>query len=283
MKAIALATALLLMSTGCSKRETAAVGELRQSHHQVTGTFLTPTSDHRFLAGDVRDDELELSTFDGAHAYLYRAKILRGGRLEGTWWSGLAWQESFSARRDDAATLGDAESATAMRVAARALDFTFPDLGGQPVSLQDPRFTGKVLVVTLGGSWCPNCHDEAAFLAPYYLQNRERGLEVVALMFEHFGAFEKAAAATRRFCDRYGIEYATLIAGISDEEDAAKRLPQLHAVHAFPTTLFIDRAGRVRRIHTGFSGPATGAHHQRLIEDFDATVEQLLSETASGV
>ncbi|HEY8509142.1 MAG TPA: TlpA disulfide reductase family protein [Steroidobacteraceae bacterium] len=261
-----------------SGRQYPAVGEFKQQHHQITGTFLTPTGDHRYLAGDVRDEEFALSTFDGAHAYLYRGRIRPDGQLEGTFWSGLAWKESFTARRDDNASLGEAASVTALRNDTDRLDFTFPDLDGTQVSLSDPRFAGKVVVVALGGSWCPNCHDEAAFLAPWYRENRDRGVEVIALMFEHFGDFPQAAAATQRMREKFGIEYTTLIAGISDKDDAAKRLPQLNGVYAFPTTLFIDRAGRVRRIHTGFSGPATGEHHRRLIEEFDATVEQLLAE-----
>ena len=206
------------------------------------------------------------------------------GEIEGTFWSSLTSRERFLARRDDAATLDANEVVTAMRAEAKALDFTFPDVAGQPVSLRDPRFAGKVVVVTLGGSWCPNCHDEAAFFAPYYLQNRDRGLEVIALMFEHFGDFPQAADATRRFRQKFGIEYTTLIAGISDKQDAARRLPQLNGVYAFPTTLFLDRGGRVRHIHTGFNGPATGAHYERLLEDFDALIEQLLAEsTPTGV
>jgi hypothetical protein len=115
------------------------------------------------------------------------------------------------------------------------------------------------------------------------LQNRERGLEVVELMFEHFGDFTQAAAATRRFRDHFNLQYPTLIAGTSDKDAAAKRLPQLNGIFAFPTTVFLDRKGRVRRIYTGFSGPGTGGHYQQLTEDFDATVEQLLAETDENV
>jgi peroxiredoxin len=260
----------------------AAVGEFSQSHGEVTGTFLTGTGDHRFLAGDVHDDDFSLSTFDGAHAYLYKGRIDGKGGISGTYWSGLASRERFAGKRDEAASLGEAENATQMRVDADGLDFTFPDLDGKPVSIHDARFAGKVVIVALGGSWCPNCHDEAAFLAPYYLQNRDRGLEVVELMFEHFGDFEQAAAATRRFREKFNLQYATLIAGSSDKEKAAERLPQLNGVFAFPTTVFLDRKGRVRRIYTGFSGPGTGEHYQKLIEDFDATVEQLLAETGEN-
>jgi peroxiredoxin len=167
---------------------------------------------------------------------------------------------------------------TQLRQDAEGLEFSFPDVDGKRVSSRDPRFAGKVVIVTLGGSWCPNCHDEAAFLGPYYVQNRERGLEVVELMFEHFGDFPQAAAATKRFRDAFNLQYTMLIAGTSDKDQASTQLPQLNHVFAFPTTVFLDRKGRVRRIYTGFSGPGTGEHYQKLIEDFDATVEQLLAE-----
>jgi peroxiredoxin len=260
----------------------AAVGEFSQSHSEVTGTFLTGTGDHRFLAGDVHDDEFFLSTFDGAHAYLYKGEVDSKGNLKGTYWSGLASRERFIGKRDDKATLGDAENVTKLREDAEGLVFSFPDLDGNMVSSRDPRFAGKVVIVTLGGSWCPNCHDEAAFLGPYYVQNRERGLEVVELMFEHFGDFPQAVAATKRFRDAFNLQYTMLIAGTSDKDQASTQLPQLNHVFAFPTTVFLDRKGRVRRIYTGFSGPGTGEHYQKLIEDFDATVEQLLAENAEN-
>ena len=240
-----------------------AVGEFRQDGSSVTGTFMTTTGDHRSLAGDVQGNELLLSKFDGGHAFLYRARISASGTIEGQFWSGLAHTETFTARRDENASLGEAENATQMRNDAAVLDIRFPDIDGRMVSLRDPEFAGKVLIVALAGSWCPNCHDEAAFLAPFYTQNRARGVEVVSLMFEHFGDLPKAIAATRRFRSAYDIQYTTLIAGISDKQDAATRLPQLNGVFAFPTTIFIDRTGKVRRIHTGFSGPATGEHHRR--------------------
>jgi thiol-disulfide isomerase/thioredoxin len=136
-----------------------------------------------------------------------------------------------------------------------------------------------VLIVALAGSWCPNCHDEAAFLAPLYDDYRAKGLEVVSLMFEHFGDFAHAAEATQRFRQHYGIEYTTLIAGISDKDDAGKKLPALDRVYAFPTTIFIDRKGQVRKIHTGFSGPATGEHYTQFVEEVKATLDQLLAES----
>jgi thiol-disulfide isomerase/thioredoxin len=257
----------------------AAVGEFSQSHDVVTGTILTTTGDHRYLAGQVKGDELYLSTFDGAHVFLYKAKIAADGGLDGDWWSGLAYHEKWTGKRDAAARLPDAYGVTAMRDGVRQFDFAFPDLSGKTVSSKDPQFRGKVLIVALAGSWCPNCHDEAAFLAPLYKDYRGKGLEIVSLQFEHFGDFERAAQATQRFRQHYGIEYTTLIAGVSDKDEAAKKLPMLKSFIAFPTTVFIDRKGNVRKIHTGYTGPATGDHYIQFVNEVKTTLDRLLAET----
>jgi peroxiredoxin len=255
-----------------------AVGEFTQSRDVIGGTFLTDTGDHRFLAGQMRGNELYLSTFDGAHAFLYTAKV-SDGALAGDFWSGTAYHERWTAKRDANAALPDAYTLTAMRAGSKHFDFAFPDLAGNTVTSKDQAFQGKVLIVALAGSWCPNCHDEAAFLEPLYREYRARGVEIVSLMFEHFGDFPHAAEATQRFRQHYGIEYTTLIAGISDKDEAAKKLPMLDHVYAFPTTIFIDRKGGVRKIHTGFSGPATGDHYTRFVDEVKATLDQLLAET----
>ncbi len=255
------------------------VGEFTQSHDVVAGTILTDTGDHRYLAGQVHGDELYLSTFDGAHVFLYKAKITADGGLVGDYWSGMAYHEKLTATRDAKAELADAYSLTTMRGGSKHFDFAFPDLAGNTVSSKDPQFQNKVMIVALAGSWCPNCHDEAAFLEPLYRDYRAKGVEVVSLMFEHFGDFPHAAEATQRFRQHYGIEYTTLIAGISDKDDAGKKLPMLDRVYAFPTTIFIDKKGMVRKIHTGFSGPATGDHYTQFAAEVKATLDQLLAET----
>lgn len=256
-----------------------AVGEFSQQGSDVTGTFLTPTSDYRFLAGEMREGRLYLGTFNGGQAFLFHASLSAdGSQLQGEYWSGLAWHERFTARRDAQASLGDATQRTALRAPGERLDFTFPDLAGQPVSLGDERFRGKVVVVTLAGSWCPNCHDEAALLGPYYLAHRDAGLEIVGLMFEQFDSEPEARAAVARFRDSMAVPYPLLLAGTSPKDDAATKLPQLNGVYAYPTTIFIDRKGQVRHIHTGFAGPATGEHHVALARDFDQRIQALLTE-----
>lgn len=259
--------------------EEAAVGEFSQANDVVTGTFLTNGGDHRYLAGQVRGDQLYLSTFDGAHAFLYKAKVTAAdGAMAGDFWSGSALHQRWTAKRDAHAELADAYGVTAMRAEDPKFSFAFPDLGGKTVTSEDAKFRGKVLVIALGGSWCPNCHDEAAFLEPLYKEYRDKGLEIVSLMFEHFGDFPHAAEATTRFRQQYGIEYTTLIAGISDVDEAAKKLPMLQKFYGFPTTVIVDRNGQVRKIHTGFSGPATGEHYKQFVAEFRNNLNQLLAE-----
>lgn len=269
--------------TGDEGKTSKGVAVLEQEHDRVIGTVMTPTGDHRYLEGQVHDDELRLSTFDGGLPYLYKLKVDAKGSLQGEYWQGLKSHEKVSAVRNADATLEDAEAMTQVKEDAGRFDFTFRDVDGKAVSLSDERFRGKVVVVSLGGSWCPNCHDETMFLAPFYREYREKGFEIIALMFERHGEFQKAAAAARRFRDDLGVEYATLIAGISDADEASKALPTLTGIYGFPTTIFIDKQGKVRKIHTGFTGPATGHHYDEYVAEFRTFIDELLAEPAEGL
>jgi peroxiredoxin len=256
-----------------------AVGEFTQRGDVVQGTFLTPTGDYRYLNGELRNGRLYLSTFNGGHVFLFHAALSADGTaMQGEFWSGLASHERFTAKRDANASLGNTTAVTAVRSAEQPFTFSFPDLNGKNVSLADEQFRGKVVVVTLAGSWCPNCHDEAQWLTQYYASRRAEGLEAIGLMFEQLESEPAARAAIARYRDKYNIGFPLLLAGVSDTDSAATKLPQLNGVFAYPTTLLIDRKGFVRHIHTGFSGPATGQHYTDLTTDLDQRIRTLLAE-----
>ena len=71
---------------------------------------------------------------------------------------------------------------------------------------------------------------------------------------------------------------AELLAGTSEKPAASRTLPDLTKVAAFPTTIFVGRDGRVRKVYTGYAGPGTFEHHARLREQFERLVEELLAE-----
>ena len=255
-----------------------AVAELDQQGSHVTGTFLTPLGDYRYLEGEVDGKRLKLSTFDGAHAFVFTADVNDRGELSGDFWSGARWHESWVARKNFEARLPDPYALTYLKEGYDSLAFTFPDLGGRSVSLSDQKYRGKVVLVTLTGSWCPNCADEMQFLTEYFNQAHDRGLEIITLLYEHFEDYDRAAERGRAMRDQYHIGYDLLVAGTSDKTQASETLPMLNRVLAFPTMIFIDRAGRVRRIHTGFSGPGTGAHYTQFRDEFKQIMDGLLAE-----
>lgn len=259
---------------------TASVGEFSQRGSRLFGTFLNASGDYRYLTGFVRNNSFNLSTFDGAHAFLFSGTIDGNKITNADFWSGTSWHQTWSAARNTNAKLPDPYQLTHPKPGYERFEFAFPDLDGKTVSLDNERFAGKVVVVTLAGSWCPNSHDEARFMAPLYEKYRSKGLEVVALMYEHFDDPTLAGEQVTLFREKFNIAYTTLIAGTSSKSEAAETLPSLDAVHAFPTTIFIDRSGRVRKIHTGFSGPGTGEHYKVLTTEMTSLIETLLAEPA---
>ena len=258
------------------------LGIFEQDGPYVTGTVIFPTGDYRFLSGEVMNGELLLSTFDGGQGTVWRGTLQPDGTLQGNFFAKsygfppLPW----TGTPDPDAALPDAYSHTYLKDGYDRFSVAFPNLDGQMVSLDDPRFQGKVVLVTIGGTWCPTCHDEAAFLAPYYEANKDRGLEVVGIQFEYTDDLERSRRQIERFKARYGIGYDMLFAGAFGQQSVAEALPMLNGIKAYPTTLFIDRKGEVRRIHTSFPGAAAGVKHRKYLEEFQSFVDDLLDEAA---
>lgn len=258
-----------------------AQGEFRQEGSTVLGTFLTPTGDYRYLEGAYDEGLLRLSTFDGAHAFLFHARA-DGQTLAGDFWSRDSYHATWTARRaaEDEAILPDAWDLAGLTNDTGAFHFAFNDLEGNELASDDPRFEGKVVLVNIFGSWCPNCNDKAPLLADWHRRYGDQGLEVVGLAYEFSGDPQRDRLFVKRFGERHGVEFPLLLAGISDKAAAAETLPDLTAVISFPTTVFIGRDGKVRRVHSGFAGPGTGSHYDDLVAELEGLVESLLAETA---
>ena len=254
--------------------------ELTQDGAAVTGTSMHTTGDSRFLHGVLRGDELYMSNFDGGTGSFWRGTLNDDGTITGQSYSFVGRSTTdWSAKRDATAALDDPTKLTYLKEGYDRFEFSFPDLDGNMVSLDDERFKDKVVVITIGGSWCPTCHDETAFFSPYFNENKHRGLEAVGLMYEYSPDFEQAAKACRNYERRYDIQYPMLIAGTADKEAAARTLPMINAVLVYPTMIFVDRRGVVRHIHTGFPGPATGEHHEEFKQEFYKLMDELLADS----
>ena len=256
-----------------------AKGIFEQKGNIISGTFRTTTGDYRYLEGIVENDSLKLSTFDGAHAFLFEA-LIKDSVMSGVFYSGNHWQEPFIAKRNETYELPAADSLTFLKEGFERFDFSFPDTDGNLVSLQDEQFKDEVVLVQIMGTWCPNCLDETKFYTKYFNENKNDDLEIVALAFEYAPTKEKAIASINRLINSAGVPYPILLAqyGSSSKSKANEKLPMLNHILSYPTTVFIDKKGKVRKIHTGFNGPATGEKYGEFVVEFENFVSQLLNE-----
>jgi peroxiredoxin len=252
---------------------------LKQSGNRVSGSVQLPSGDFRFLSGEVSGNTLALSTFDGNAATLWTARMEKGAIVDGRMFTATGSKAGtpWTATRAKGEKM---EAVAVEKAAVKRFNFRFPDSQGRMVSLGDPQYRGKVVVVTLGGAWCPNCHDEATFMGPYAIKRRPEGLEVIALQFEYGTDTARNNRLMDSFARRYKLSYPLLLAGEPTPESTKAALPGVGPVKVYPTTLFIGRDGTLREVHVGWAGPATGALNAKAKKDFDATVTKLLREKA---
>lgn len=264
-----------------NKKGEISVGEFVQKGNILTGTFLNSTGDYRYLQGIVSADSLFLSGFDGGHAFLFTAKIESSKRIMGgTFYSGASYKETWSALKDARAKVPLENVAMYVKPGEDRLHFRFKNLEGNPVSIDDEKFLNKVVVIQLMGSWCPNCMDETAFLSEYYNNNKQRGVEVIALGYEYSTDWERSVKSLKKFQQRYNVQYTILNTGVTvtDSLRTEKTLPEVTPIKFFPSSIILDKKGKIRKLDTGFNGPATGEHYLAYKKEFEETVDQLLKE-----
>ena len=260
---------------------TLSVGEFTQDGNRLTGSFLNPTGDYRFLEGVVEGDSLKLSCFDGGHAFLFTAKIMDDKNITGGYYySGATHFEKWSAKKDSKAMLADEYGLTKIKSGKQKFNFSFRSIDGSMVSINDNRFKNKVVLLQIMGSWCPNCMDETRFLSTWYNQQKKKEVEIMALAYERSTNFERAQKNIGAFKKRFDVQYPMLVSGVTlnDSLRTEKTLPQLEKINAFPTLIFIDKKGTIRKIHSGFTGPGTGEHYQNFKDDFDKIIAGLIKE-----
>jgi len=258
-------------------------GLFRQKGTSVTGTVTTASGDYGPLHGTFDGEDLVLTVFNGFFIYRFDAEVLPDGTLAGEFRQRISPPADWKARRLSDKTAAEAPSGFGTvkpKNPGAPFVFSFPDAEGKAVSSEDPRFKARPMIVTFMGTWCPNCHDEAAVLRDLQARYRARGLEVVALTWEYTDDVERSRRLVSQFVARHGVNYPILFAGTTKTAAASGPRTQLDGFAGYPTTLYLDRSHRIVRVHSGFDGPATWDRHTQLKREIDATVKKLLgSET----
>ena len=250
---------------------------VRQTGSEVSAAVLRIDGDTGALTGTYKDGKFVLSHFDSARPMLLVVTPQKDGTLEllensKTQRTAVRWEVAHAKGLPEPT---DPMKHTSVKDASEPYQFRFPDLNGQMVSNTDPKFHGKVVLVDITGSWCPNCHDEAPFLSELYKKYRNQGLEIVALSFEESDQL-KDLARLRAFIKRYDIQYTVLVGG--EPSEAKDKLTQAVNWNSWPTTFFIGRDGLVRGVHAGFPSSASGDLYRQAKDEFTAEVQHLLSE-----
>jgi len=252
---------------------------VRQHGADVSAAILRVDGDTGTLTGGFHDGKFVLSHFSGARP----SQISITPQSDGTLvveLSGQHHEGAVTAYRPEVAKArglpepSDANRHTGVKDPSKPFAFSFPDLNGKIVSNSDARFAGKVVLINITGSWCPNCHDEAPFLAELYRKYHDRGLEIVALSFEEAEQLQDPARL-RAFIKEYGIAYPVLLGG--ETSSAKEKLTSALDWDSWPTTFFMGRDGLVKAVHAGFAGPASGELYLRDKAEFVNQVEELLS------
>jgi thiol-disulfide isomerase/thioredoxin len=257
-----------------------SIGEFVQEGNKLTGTFLSPTGDDRFLEGAVSGDRMFLSVFDGSHAYLYEAKILDDGSLTGIYRSGNHFKTYWEGTRSDSiqlSDLGDAFTLTGVKDPTAPFHIALADPDGNVPDLNKEPYAEKPKIIQIMGTWCPNCRDETDFLLEYLRENPDPGFEILGISFERHTDPEKAKDAIRTYRSKMKIPYTIVYGGSNNKKEASAVLPMLSEVVAFPTLIFLDKDNKVVAIHTGFSGPATSGY-ESFKKEFQNTVQLILKQ-----
>lgn len=259
-------------------KKTPAIGIFKTKDNVLNGTFLLKTGDYRFLDGYTKKDTMLLYSFDGNHIFKFKALKVNDSVINGEFWSGKTGYKTFVSKKKDHIKLPDANKMTYLKDGYDQIEFSFPDLEGNPVTLQDEKYKNKVVILQIFGTWCPNCMDETVFLSEWYRKNKSKGVEIIGLAYENKDDFDYAKKRVEIMKDKLNANYDFVIAGTSTTKSASESLPMLNKVISFPTSIIIDKKGKVRRIHTGFSGPATGIYYEEFVDDFNQFINKLIEE-----
>ena len=260
--------------------ESGAIGMFSQQGNLVVGTFRTETGDYRYLAGGVYNGALKLSCFDGVHAYLFEARQLKNEHgdsvLIGSFYAGSKYSATWTGKKNPEAALTPSNALCWPLAPLDRLNITVINSKGKNKKLSPDFFKGTPTVVQLMGTWCPNCLDESKYFIELSKNNNFTGVRFVGVAFENGISTHDKLSRLKRYKKKMGINYPLYLGGGASTKEAHAIFNQLNGVFAFPTTLFLDGSGRIIEVHTGFDGPATGAHYEVMKQETESLLQKLL-------
>ena len=136
--------------------------------------------------------------------------------------------------------------------AKKAANFKLSSASGTTVELA--KLKGKVVAVNFWATWCGPCKAEIGGFQKVYDKYKKKGFEIVGISLD-----EKGWNVVKPFIEKYKMTYPVVL-------DNGSVASAYGGVSAIPTTVFVDRKGRVLDSHVGYMSE----------EDFEAKIKKLL-------
>ncbi|WP_436517252.1 peroxiredoxin family protein [Ekhidna sp. To15] len=255
----------------------AGVGLFSQRGNIVSGTIMTQVSDYRFFEGIVDGDSIKMSCFDGAHAFAFL------GKRSGDGWSGdmvydNGYSEPWNAVYDATAELKNPFEMVEIEPGTHKPYYDLLGAGEGKDAIDPSRYEGKVLIIQLFGTWCPNSHDQTKYLVDWYKKNSNKEIAILASSFEANYSKEYGLKRLEDYREMNEIPYDLVLGGRLSKTGAAMPFPFMQRIEAFPSLVIIDKQGYVRHVHSYFNGPATGEYYRSFDRRFNEIIDALLAE-----
>ncbi len=254
-----------------------AIAQFKQQKENISGTFATETGDYRYLEGRAYGDKFKLSTFDGAHAFLYEGKAISEDSLIGIFRSGKHYLSNWNAERikeNDYHLSSPYEMTQVLN--DTPLNFELLNQDGELTNLSQPKYQNKYKLIQIMGTWCPNCKDESKFLKAFF-DKKPEDLEIISICFERYKDTTRALQVVSNYKKKMEIPYEMLYGGYYSKSLVSQVIPQIDKVYSYPTLLFVDKNNQIKKIHTGFYGPAT-KEYKDFTKDFYKDIKNLIEQ-----
>lgn len=250
-----------------------AVGLFTAGNGKVIGSILSTTGDFRYFSGVLRNDSIIASSFDGAHGFLFKAAVNKG-KLSGVFYFDKSYTEQVSGAANNEASLSNPfEKVTG----GHRPYFDILSAGDPSKKVKEEDYFGKVLIIQLFGTWCPNSMDQTRFLTDWYNKKPE-DVELIAVTYEPNFTTAYGNSRISDYKSQMDIGYNVFLGGELSKGQAALAFPFVDKINAFPTLMIVDKDGFVRYVSNYFNGPATRTYFELFKREFIRIVDELLAE-----
>lgn len=254
-----------------------AIGTFEQNGTQLYANINTETGDYRFASGNVSGRDILFSSFNGLQAYLYEGKIISADSIIGAFYSGNHFRTTWVGARNAEASLRPPDVLNSATT-ENPVSWKARSVNGELIDFSTPPYEGKIKILEIMGSWCPNCHDEAQFLSEWQKANPDLPVKIVSLSFERYQDSVKSLEVLNAFRQRWDMNWPVVYGGSTRDARESELISFIGQLKAYPTLVVFDAANRVQYVHTGFYGPAT-EEYSGFKTEFDHKIRQIINQS----